>query len=150
MNFAGIDDKVPEDVGGYILSFLDVPTLVRKKVVCRSWQRLLTHAIVQKAPTPKSFQSREELKEAVDKYTEYNLVDADEFAETYGWPIARWDVSNIQDFSHLFLSKKFFNENIGSWDVSSATFIQGMFESATSFNQDISSWNTGNVQRMFA
>eukprot|EP00550_Attheya_septentrionalis_P005912 CAMPEP_0198290054 /NCGR_PEP_ID=MMETSP1449-20131203/8042_1 /TAXON_ID=420275 /ORGANISM="Attheya septentrionalis, Strain CCMP2084" /LENGTH=38 /DNA_ID= /DNA_START= /DNA_END= /DNA_ORIENTATION= len=38
MNFAGIDDEVPEDVGRYIMSYLDVPTLVRKKAVCRSWQ----------------------------------------------------------------------------------------------------------------
>ena len=38
MNFEGIDDVVPEDVGHYILSFLDVPTLVQKKAVCRSWK----------------------------------------------------------------------------------------------------------------
>jgi hypothetical protein len=37
MNFEGIDDVVPEDVEYYILSFLDVPTLVQKKAVCRSF-----------------------------------------------------------------------------------------------------------------
>eukprot|EP00978_Attheya_sp_CCMP212_P013040 scaffold32535_cov44-Attheya_sp.AAC.7 len=123
MDFEGIDDVVPEDVGRHILSFLDVPTLVRKKAVCRSWQILFTHAIRQKASIPKAFQSRAELKEAVDKYTNYNLVDADEFAKTYGWPIDRWDVSNIQNFAFLF-------------------------EGARSFNQDISSWNTSNVTNM--
>eukprot|EP00978_Attheya_sp_CCMP212_P028830 scaffold100592_cov49-Attheya_sp.AAC.3 len=69
MNFAGIDDVVPEDVGHYILSFLDVPTLVQKKAVCRSWRLILTNTIRQKASTPKAFQSKAKLKEAVDKYS---------------------------------------------------------------------------------
>eukprot|EP00978_Attheya_sp_CCMP212_P011299 scaffold27859_cov55-Attheya_sp.AAC.1 len=87
MNFAGIDDAVPEDIGRHILSFLDVPTLVQKKAVCRSWQLLFTNTILQKAPIPQAFQSNSELREAVKKYTKYNIVDADKFAETYGWPI---------------------------------------------------------------
>eukprot|EP00978_Attheya_sp_CCMP212_P018456 scaffold50490_cov52-Attheya_sp.AAC.3 len=127
MNFVAIDDKVPEDVGRHILSFLDVPTLVRKKAVCRSWRILFTNTIRQKASTPQAFQSSAELKAAVTKYTRYNLVDAEEFAITYGWPIAQWDVSNIQDFNHLFEIKRSFNENIGSWDVSSATSTAFMF-----------------------
>eukprot|EP00978_Attheya_sp_CCMP212_P023909 scaffold74226_cov51-Attheya_sp.AAC.1 len=98
MNFEGIDDEVPEEVGRQILSFLDVPTLVQKKAVCRSWQILFTNTIHAKASTPKAFRSRAELRKAVYKYTKYNPVDAEAFAETYGWPIGRWDVSNIQDF----------------------------------------------------
>eukprot|EP00978_Attheya_sp_CCMP212_P045282 scaffold340347_cov51-Attheya_sp.AAC.1 len=148
MNFAGIDDKAPEDVGRYILSYLDVPTLVRKKAVCRSWQLLFTSTIHQKASTPKAFQSPEELKEAVNKYLKYNVDDAEEFATTYGWPVGRWDVSNIQYFSHLFNVKTNFNENIGSWDVSNGNCMRGMFSEASSFNQDISSWNTSNVRDM--
>eukprot|EP00978_Attheya_sp_CCMP212_P015008 scaffold38565_cov61-Attheya_sp.AAC.1 len=83
MNFEGIDDVVPEDVGRHILSFLDVPTLVRKKTVCRSWKLLFTNTIDEKASTPKPFESNEELREAVKKYTEYNIVDAEEFATTH-------------------------------------------------------------------
>jgi surface protein len=150
MNFAGIDDALPEDVGRHILSFLDVPTLVQKKVVCRSWKLLLTNTICQKAPIPQAFQSRTELREAVKKYTKYNIIDADEFAETYGWPIGRWDVSNIRNFLQLFDSEGSFNENIGSWDVSSATSMWYMFQNATSFNQDISRWDTSNAGDMSA
>jgi surface protein len=120
----------------------------RSKDVCRSWQLLFTNTIHAKASTPKAFQSRAELKEAVDKYTMYNPVDAEEFAETYGWPIGRWDVSNIQDFSGMFLYKGSFNENIGSWDVSSATSMCSMFTYTRAFNQDISSWNVSNFDRM--
>ena len=58
MNFEGIDDVVPEDVGRHMLSFLDVPTLVQKKAVCRSWQILFTDAIHQKALIPKAFDLR--------------------------------------------------------------------------------------------
>jgi surface protein len=148
MNFAGIDDEVPEDVGRYIMSYLDVPTLVRKKAVCRSWQLLFTDKIHQKASTPKAFQSREELKEAVEKYLKYNVVDAEAFAITYGWPMGRWDVSNIQDFSFLFYLKTNFNEKIGAWDVSNGNCMVCMFDEARSFNQDLSSWNTSNVTTM--
>eukprot|EP00978_Attheya_sp_CCMP212_P037268 scaffold174456_cov65-Attheya_sp.AAC.1 len=121
MNFEGIDDVLPEDVGRHILTFLDVPTLVQKKVVCRSWRTLFTDIIRQKAVTPKAFQTRKELRDAVHKYAKYNRVDAEEYAQTYGWPIDRWDVSHVEDFSHLFCYKKSFNEYIGSWDVSSAS-----------------------------
>eukprot|EP00978_Attheya_sp_CCMP212_P042256 scaffold254712_cov55-Attheya_sp.AAC.1 len=148
MDFEGIDNAVPEDVGRHILSFLDVTNLVRKKAVCRSWQILCTSAIRQKAPIPKAFQSDTELKEAVAKYTNYNFVDADEFAETYGWPMDRWDISNIQNFSFLFDGKVSFNENIGSWNTSNVTNMECMFQNARSFNQDISSWNTSNVTSM--
>eukprot|EP00978_Attheya_sp_CCMP212_P047982 scaffold457021_cov67-Attheya_sp.AAC.1 len=148
MDFVGIDDVVPEDVGRHILSFLDIPTLVQKKVVCRSWQLLFTTTICQKAPTPKAFETREELREAIKKYVKYNRVDSEEFARTYGWPIGRWDVSNIEDFSWLFHGMELFSENISSWDVSHATNMASMFHRATSFNQDISSWNTSNVTHM--
>eukprot|EP00978_Attheya_sp_CCMP212_P039525 scaffold206506_cov55-Attheya_sp.AAC.1 len=148
MNFEGIDDAVPEDVGHYILSFLDVPTLVQKKAVCRSWKAVFTNTIRQKALPPKAFQSYTELKGAVGKSLRYNLVDAEEFAQTYGWPIGRWDVSHVEDFSYLFARKVSFNENIASWNVSNATNMLRMFDNASEFNQDLSSWNVSNVTSM--
>eukprot|EP00978_Attheya_sp_CCMP212_P017146 scaffold45539_cov51-Attheya_sp.AAC.5 len=139
---------LPEDVGRYIANFLDVPTLVRKKVICRSWRALFTITIEQKASTPKPFESGDELRSAVRKYTEYNPEDAEDFATTYGWPIGRWNVSNVEDFETVFAWKTSFNESIGSWDMSSATSIQRMFIFAKQFDQDISSWDTSNVTRM--
>eukprot|EP00978_Attheya_sp_CCMP212_P024587 scaffold77505_cov52-Attheya_sp.AAC.1 len=41
---------LPDDVGRHILGFLDVPTLVQKKIVCRSWCTLFTNTVQQKAP----------------------------------------------------------------------------------------------------
>eukprot|EP00978_Attheya_sp_CCMP212_P021388 scaffold62347_cov53-Attheya_sp.AAC.3 len=148
MYFEGIDDLVPEDVGRHIMSFLDVPTLVQKKAVCRSWQILFTDTIHQKRPTPKPFQTHKELREVIKKYVNYNRADAEEFATTYGWPIGRWDVSTIERLSRLFDGLESFNEYIGSWDVSNANRMFRMFRDARSFNQDISSWNTSNVTIM--
>ena len=150
MDFVGIDNELPEDVGRHILSFLDVPTLVRKKAVCRSWQILFTDAIHQKALIPKAFQSDEELDKAVAKYTKYNIVDADEFAETYGWPMDRWDVSNIHDLTYVFDGKVLFNEKISSWNTSNVTHMSFMFHDTRSFDQNVSSWNTLNVINMYA
>eukprot|EP00978_Attheya_sp_CCMP212_P016203 scaffold42250_cov44-Attheya_sp.AAC.2 len=143
---------LPDDVGRHILGFLDVPTLVKKKVICRSWCRLLTNTIEQKAPVPKPFESGGELHSAVNKYTQYEPADAEDLATTYGWPIDRWNVSNVENFESVFHNFEFnlngekgtFNENIGSWDVSNATSMNSMFR-ASSFNQDISSWDTSNV-----
>eukprot|EP00978_Attheya_sp_CCMP212_P044560 scaffold314373_cov35-Attheya_sp.AAC.1 len=140
---------VPEELVHLILSHLDVPTLVQKKAVCPLWQTLCTSLIDQKAPVPrKPFETRYELKNAVNKYSRYAANDAEKFAATYGWPIDKWDVSRVQDFSDVFRKIPRFNEAIGSWDVSNATTMEYMFWGATSFNQDISSWNVSNVTRM--
>eukprot|EP00978_Attheya_sp_CCMP212_P042486 scaffold259866_cov36-Attheya_sp.AAC.1 len=145
---ASAENNIPDDVFFSILSFLNVPALVQKKAVCRSWQMMITNIIEQKAPIPKAFESKAELKTAVDKYTQYKLGDADEFATTYGWPIGRWDVSLVKDFRDVFHGKECFNEDIGSWDVSNVTSMFGMFREAKSFNQDISSWDTSSVTDM--
>eukprot|EP00978_Attheya_sp_CCMP212_P038731 scaffold195003_cov39-Attheya_sp.AAC.1 len=76
MNFFGRQDDdedlllpalqaVLEDLAPHILSFLDVPTLVQKKIVCHSWQRRFTETVDQKVPTPpRPFQSGQELRHA--------------------------------------------------------------------------------------
>jgi surface protein len=142
--------ELPDEVGRHVLGFLDVPILVRKKVICQSWRSVFTVTIEQKAPTPKAFESNQELRSAVGKYAEYNPDDAESFATTYGWPIGRWNVSNVVNFSHVFSHSKSFNESIGSWDVSNSISMQWMFRHATNFNQDISSWDTTNVTQMDA
>jgi surface protein len=74
--------------------------------------------------------------------------DAEELACQYGWPIGKWDVSNVRDFSYAFYHLTPFNEDIGAWDLSNAISLAGMFSQASSFNQDISSWDTSNVATM--
>eukprot|EP00978_Attheya_sp_CCMP212_P031883 scaffold122170_cov56-Attheya_sp.AAC.1 len=88
MDFEWMDYEVPDDMAHHILSFLDVQTLLQKKVVCRSWQLLVTKTIYQKASIPKAFESCAELREAVQKYTKYNIDDSEEFAQNL-W-VASW------------------------------------------------------------
>eukprot|EP00978_Attheya_sp_CCMP212_P033927 scaffold139664_cov55-Attheya_sp.AAC.2 len=141
--------ELPEEMVHHILTFLDVATLAQKRTVCRLWRELCTTAIDQKAPIHRTaFETNDELRGAVKKYTMYKADDAEEFAATYGWPMDKWDVSRVQNLSSIFHGNHEFNENMGSWNVSNATRMDFMFYSATSFNQDISSWDTSNVVDM--
>jgi surface protein len=154
MNFNPRDDeapmKLPEETVCHVFSFLDVATLVQKKPVCRLWQDICTTTIDEKASSPRMvFETNEELCSAVSKYTMYKAKDTEAFADTYRWPINKWDVSRLDDLSYIFCHNSKFNENIGSWNVSNATDMEIMFYEAGSFNQDISSWDTSNVTNMF-
>jgi surface protein len=105
------------------------------------------------------FETREELREAVDLYLADNSMDTS-VASTYGWPIGVWDVSKIQDFSYLFAASDFdgserfnpavatFNEEISGWNLSSATTTAFMFYGAASFDQPIGDWNLSSVTNM--
>jgi hypothetical protein len=124
--------QLPGDLLLPILSHLDVKTLIEKKQVCSTWRHACTEAIdtKQTSTTQKAFSTNQELCQAVLKYCgypyhkeeddgddnedRYNLrtrsysqcdpQEAEEFAQMYGYPINKWDVSNLQDFSNIFIS----------------------------------------------
>jgi surface protein len=148
---------LPDDLWLPILSHLDVKTLIEKKEVCRSWRHTCTEAI--DAKRTKAFSTTQELCQAVRKYCgssqathsytgQCSPQEAEEFAQTYGYPINKWDVSTLQDFDDIFYKAETFNEDISSWNVSNATTMSEMFSGARSFNQDLSSWNMYNVTNM--
>jgi surface protein len=159
---------LPEDLLLPIFAYLDVKTLIEKKQVSRSWRVNCTAAIdaMRTITTRKAFSTKEELREAVKKYGGYNETavshsqqrvyswshcnpqEAEEIAQTYGYPINKWDVSNLKDFSGIFFIADTFNEDISSWNVSNATTMHAMFHTAGSFNQDLSLWNVSNVEDM--
>lgn len=133
----------------HILQFLDVVTLVKTKQVNKRWKELCTKAIDNKCTTPPTpFQSKDSLEDAIRIYCQNHSLDMERIARTYGYPIGKWDVSQITDFSCVFDDQYNFNENINGWDTSNATSMREMFCSASVFNQDISSWNTSKVQDM--
>jgi surface protein len=166
---------IPQDVFCDIASHWDVATLVDKQRVCRDWKQRCTDAIDAKRTetTQKAFSTKHELRTAVMKYCGYtestpyyvnpivalhdevcqfsqvcSREDAEEIATTYGWPINKWDVFNVQDLSRIFWNIGEFNEDIGSWNTANATLMWGMFDGAEAFNQDISSWDVSNVTGM--
>ena len=93
------------------------------------------------------FENRDQLKTAVNAW----IGDPDTATTTYG-DIKDWDVSQVTDFSNLFLDKTDFNEDISRWDVSNGQNFGYMFAFARNFNHYIGSWNVSsdaNLYKMF-
>jgi surface protein len=133
------------------LSFFDVKHLLLLERVNKTWRKLCKKAIQDKCghqDGPKTFQSKQELRDAVLKYCKYDAVSMEEIACTYGYPIDRWNVSQVDDMSDVFFRMYTFNEPIGSWDVSRVRKMQFMFDGAGRFNQDIGTWNVSSVTNM--
>jgi surface protein len=91
-----------------------------------------------------AFLSRLELKGAVDAYRLDSSANT-EVALTYCHPIGKWDVSQVTDFSRLFESDAFFNEDIGQWNTGNALSFESMFNRCTRFNRDLSGWDVSSV-----
>lgn len=83
------------------------------------------HSKTYCGPCKKSFDTKDELQAAVDRYEKYNIVDM-ELADKYGWPIGRWHVERITDMANLFFQKQTFNEDISQWDVGLVTNMDAM------------------------
>ena len=140
------------------LEYLDTPTLVQNKMVCKRWQIMCTTAINLKLCGPNGnresvgFRYNRELRTAVLRYWHYKRSDAEKFSRTRGWPIGVWDVSRVTDFSKTFQPNRHgkptykFCPDLSSWDVSNATTMSHMFRSCIYFNGDLSRWDTGNVK----
>lgn len=115
-----------------ILSYLQLDALLGKKLVCQQWKTIVTNVINGKKR--KAFETSRELKHMVQKYFQwakhcrdgaqvYNYECTSEDIENiaaYGWPIGKWDVSNIKDFAEVFLGCNMFNFDVSCWDVLNA------------------------------
>ena len=140
---------VPDDAIRHIFSFLDVITLEAKiNRVCQYWKCLGDQVAMAKAPNPAPFQHKDDLKKAVDTYQRKLPYECEHIAQTYGWPIGRWNVSAVTDMNNLFRDAEDFNENLSTWDVSAVTDMSNLFQDAKDFDQDISGWDTSQVTDM--
>ena len=84
-----------------------------------------------------------QLRSAVSLYYWNKSVALDKYGH-----IAYWNVSNISNFSDLFMGYENFDENINSWNMSSAKTTKNMFKGATKFNQPLDKWDMSNVTDM--
>ena len=89
------------------------------------------------------FEDRYELDEAVYLYEK----DKEECIKRYGL-IKDWDVSKINDMSHLFSNMREFNEDISKWDVSNVLDMRNMFSNCEKFNQSLKEWDVRKVRLM--
>ena len=73
-------------------------------------------------------------------------------AAAFNQSLNSWDVTNVVDFSEMFMDSVLFNGNITGWLSSASTpatvSMLRMFEDADAFNQAIGSWNTSKVTNM--
>jgi len=105
------------------------------------------------------FETPIELREAIVEYLN-DGSSTSTLAETYGWPIGNWCVSQIEDFSGLFspgalqftisrpelaLPHSNFNEPLSGWDVSRGESFNYMFQDAVDFNQPLE-WDMSNAK----
>lgn len=130
-----------------LLSYLDVSDVVRSKRVNKRWKCLCEKAIDD------NFQPKYEFKDdwlklrgIVKRYCSYKKHRIDWIGKTYGYPINKWKVGKVRDFSHVFSFQTNFNEDIGEWDMSNAKILKCMFFDCASFNQDLSKWDTSKVR----
>ena len=100
-------------------------------------------------PNRQHFQSRTELRVAVERWCRDEPGDRDRILETYGHPEA-WIVTGIADFSQLIHARdgSHFNEPIGAWDTIHVQNMTGLFHTNHRFNQYIGKWNVRNVLTM--
>jgi hypothetical protein len=79
----------------YALSFLDVATLLNKKIVNTGWKNLCTKAIDNKCGEdgPHPIETNAKLIVTIRKYCKYEATLMEEIACIYGYPIDKWDVS---------------------------------------------------------
>ncbi|WP_434342529.1 BspA family leucine-rich repeat surface protein [Mycoplasma capricolum] len=59
--------------------------------------------------------------------------------------ISKWNTSNVNNISGMFIWTNSFNQDLSSWDVSKVINMNGMFYGAKSFNQDLSNRDTINL-----
>lgn len=74
----------------------------------------------------KCFTSNTELRLAVEDYVNDPSAGSD-VAATYGWPIRKWCVKNLDDFSYVFWNLATFDESLADWDMRKATNTEHMF-----------------------
>jgi surface protein len=132
----------------------------------------------------RAFTSTDELYRAIDEVDEVLAYYADHpdnqtmllhpapVAIVYGYPMGRWNVSLLTNFSRVFdpwrhlpfnpdraynqesesTSRRiadFFNEDLSDWDVSNADTLFGMFAGASSFQgRGLEKWDTSRVTNL--
>lgn len=55
--------------------------------------------------------------------------------------VSKWDVSNVTDFSEMFLECEDFNCDLSKWNVSKGADFSSMFCDCSIFNSDLSKWD---------
>ncbi|CBW54226.1 Conserved hypothetical protein, predicted transmembrane protein, DUF285 family [Mycoplasma mycoides subsp. capri LC str. 95010] len=107
---------------------------------------------------PKEITSTKELfafsnqfnNENIKKWDMSNIEDTSGMflgAAKFNQDLSDWNTSNVKNMSKMFLNAKEFNSKIFN-KVDNVTDMSSMFLNAIAFNQDLSSWKVNNVKNM--
>ncbi|EXU60500.1 BspA family leucine-rich repeat surface protein [Mycoplasma mycoides] len=107
---------------------------------------------------PKEITSTKELfafsnqfnNENIKKWDMSNIEDTSGMflgATKFNQDLSGWDTSNVKNMSKMFLNAKEFNSKIFN-KVDNVTDMSSMFLNAIAFDQDLSSWKTDKVKNM--
>ncbi|ACU78795.1 BspA family leucine-rich repeat surface protein [Mycoplasma mycoides] len=107
---------------------------------------------------PKEITSTKELfafsnqfnNENIKKWDMSNIEDTSGMflgAAKFNQDLSDWDTSNVKNMSKMFLNAKEFNSKIFN-KVENVTDMSSMFLNAIAFNQDLNSWKTEKVKNM--
>lgn len=68
------------------------------------------------------------------------------YQSQFNGDISKWDVSNVEDMSSMFMASNFTGENgdISNWDVSNVKDMWGMFQ-RSKFAGDINDWDISSL-----
>lgn len=134
-----------------ILSYLDVTKLIQKKAVSSEFRELCDRAILAKINPggPTKFKKITWLRHYLNMYlTSKRPEDMEYIASTYGYPIGKWDVSQMTSLAGLFVGYAEFKEDLSQWDTSNVRIMTATFRGTERFNSDISGWDTSSVEKM--
>ena len=70
------------------------------------------------------------------------------FKHEFNENISKWDVSNVENMSHMFYKCLCFDSPLNSWDVSNVSDMSYMFDGCRQFNRPLERWDTSNVRTM--
>lgn len=143
--------KVKQEYIGEYLEPFEIKVFKDDAYLCT----LYSKKILVKKTTTKEYKyspsTREELLELIkkdyiklDEISTKKIVDMHQlflFSKRNDFSgINTWDVSNVENMSHMFMGQKHFNEDISSWMPKKLKTANCMFLNASSFNKDIESW----------
>ena len=100
------------------LAYLDVSDVLKLKCVNKRWQDLCTFTIKHNFMPKVKFEDSASLRKAVVDYCKPTSRSMNLLGKTVGFPIGKWNVSEIEDFDMVFKDQALFNEDIISWNVS--------------------------------
>lgn len=103
-------------------------------------------------PTTKCFESNDELRMAIHEWFNTNRSTTSNVSLLYGFPIGKWCVDAITNFTEIFKDQTSFTgtegDDISGWNVSSGVSFRNIFHNCYNFAGSLFLWDTSKAVDM--